>query len=116
MDSLTGDGQGHTIHARDVRPGMVVRNPYGGARGRFLVASEPRPRPDGMVEVDTGDGRTGRFRPQFRLYFDRAETERLAAERDTNQPGPAGRHPETWNTPNDHARGRAADYELDREA
>jgi hypothetical protein len=116
MERETGDTPDRSIHASDVRPGMVVRNPYGGARGRFLVASEPRPRPDGTVEFDTADGRTGRFRPQFRLYFDRAETERLAAERDTNQPCPPGRQPEDWSTPNDHARGRAADYDLDREA
>jgi hypothetical protein len=116
MQRETGEGQTRSIHARDVRPGMVVRNPYGGARGRFLVASEPRPRPDGAVEFDTGDGRTGVFRPQFRLYFDRAETERLAAERNPQQPGPAGRQPETWSPPNGHARGRAADYYLDREA
>jgi hypothetical protein len=116
MQRETGEGQTHSIHARDVRPGMVVRNPYGGARGRFVVASEPRPRPDGAVEFDTGDGRMGVFRPQFRLYFDRAETERLAAERNPQQPGAAERQREDGNTPNDHARGRAADYDLDREA
>src|SRR5260370_38191258 len=93
QDRSTRENQDHSIHARDVRPGMVVWNPYGGARGRALVASEPRERPDGVVEFDTADGRTGVFRPHFRLHFDRAATERLAAERDAEQPGQAGRPP-----------------------
>ncbi len=93
MADVTGDGQDHSIRARDVRPGMVVWNPYGGARGRALVASEPRERPDGAVEFDTADGRTGVFRPHFRLHFDRAATERLAAERDAERQPPAGTPP-----------------------
>jgi hypothetical protein len=76
----------HHIHARDVRPGMVVWNPYGGARGQAEVASEPRRRPDGAIEFDTTDGRTGVFRPHFRLHFDRSATERLAAERAAQHP------------------------------
>jgi len=87
MDGLTSDGQGYSIDARDVRPGMVDWNPYGGRRGRVVVASEPRERPDGAVEFDAADGRTGIFRPQFGLHYDRAATERLAAERNTGQPG-----------------------------
>src|SRR6266542_5993398 len=75
------------IAARDVQPGMIVWNPYGGARGRAEVASEARERPDGTIEFDCADGRTGHFRPQFRLRLDReamdrrdagAEAERLA--------------------------------------
>ncbi len=72
---------GHTIQPRDLRPGMVVWNPYGGYRGRAVVASEPRERADGAVEFDTEDGRTGVFRPQFRLHLDTAATERLKNER-----------------------------------
>ncbi len=108
------DSQDHSIRARDVRPGMVIWNPYGGARGRALVASEPRERPDGAIEFDTADGRTGIFRPHFRLHFDRSATERLAE--DETDPGPTERQLEDWNIHNDHADGLAGEYDLDREA
>ena len=55
------------IDARDVRPGMLVWNPYGGDRGYAVVTSEPRGRPDGTIEFDVADGRTGHFFPQSRL-------------------------------------------------
>jgi hypothetical protein len=90
-----GDRPDHSIHARDVRPGMVVWNPYGGTRGRAEVTSEPRQRPDGAVEFDTADGRTGVFRPHFRLHVDRPATERLAAERAAQRTGLPGGLPET---------------------
>jgi hypothetical protein len=91
----------HSIHARDVQPGMVVWNPYGGARGRAEVASEPRRRPDGTIEFDTADGRTGVFRPDFHLHVDRSATERLAAERAAQRTGSPGTLP--------HAAGRDRD-------
>jgi hypothetical protein len=69
-----------SVRPRDVRPGMVVWNPYGGARGRAQVASEPRERPDGAIEFDTADGRTALFRPGFRaLYLDTEATAQLSA-------------------------------------
>jgi hypothetical protein len=69
------------IRACDVRPGMVVWNPYGGARGRAQVASEPRERPDGAIEFDTADGRTAVFSPGFRaLHLDTEATAQLSAE------------------------------------
>ncbi len=85
----------HCIRPGDVRPGMVVQNPYGGAHGRAVVASEPRERPDGTIEFDTEDGRTGVFRPHFRLYLDRAATERLANQRDTQPPDASANTPRT---------------------
>jgi len=72
----------HGIDARDVRPGDMIWNPYGGARGHAEVASEPRERPDGTIEFDCADGRTGHFRPQFRLRLNRAAMERRDAERE----------------------------------
>jgi hypothetical protein len=87
--------QDSSISARDVRPGMVVWNPYGGARGRALVASDPRERPDGAIEFDTADGRTGVYRPRFRLHFDRAATERLATGQDAERQSGQERLPET---------------------
>ena len=69
-----------SVRPRDVRPGMVVWNPYGGARGRARVASEPRERPDGAIEFDTADGRTALFSPGFRaLYLDTEATAQLSA-------------------------------------
>lgn len=94
MSDFTGPGQEDSIHARDVRPGMVVWNPYGGARGQAVVASQPRERPDGAIEFDTTDGRTGVYRPHFRLHFDRTATQRLAAQRDAERQSQAGRPPE----------------------
>ena len=70
------------IAARDVKPGDVIWNPYGGARGRAEVASEVRWLPDGTVEFDAADGRTGRFRPQFRLRLDTGAMARRDAERE----------------------------------
>jgi hypothetical protein len=69
-----------SVAACDIKPGMIVWNPYGGSRGRLVAASEVRERPDGTVEFDAADGRTGHFRPQFRLRpdwpaMDRAKTE-----------------------------------------
>ncbi len=69
----------HRIDARDVQPGDLIWNPYGGPRGHAEVASEARERPDGTVEFDCADGRTGHFRPQFRLRLDRAAMERRDA-------------------------------------
>ncbi len=73
------------IAARDVQPGMIVWNPYGGARGRAEVASEARERPDGTIEFDCADGRTGHFRPQFRLRLDREAMTRRDVEREAGQ-------------------------------
>jgi hypothetical protein len=39
--------ESHSIDARDVRPGDVVWNAYGGSRGRAEVTSEARERTDG---------------------------------------------------------------------
>jgi hypothetical protein len=75
------DDESRWIEARDVRPGVIAWNPYGGPRGRLEVASEARERPDGAVEFDVADGRTGHFRPTFRLRLDRAAMERAEAER-----------------------------------
>jgi len=97
----TKHSQGHSarddrsIRPGEVRPGMVVRNPYGGAHGRAVVASEPRERPDGTIEFDTEDGRTGVFRPHFRLHLDRAATGRLAQQRDTQRPDAPPNTPRT---------------------
>lgn len=71
-----------TVAARDVQPGMIVWNPYGGRRGRIIVASEPRELPDGTVEFDAADGRTGHFRPVFELLLDPAAMDRAQAGRD----------------------------------
>jgi hypothetical protein len=75
------------IDARDVRPGDVVWNPYGGARGRGEVTSEARERADGTVEFDCADGRTGHFFPHSRLRLDRAAMARRDAERAAAAPG-----------------------------
>jgi len=75
------------IDARDVRPGDVIWNPHGGFRGRAEVTSEPRERPDGTVEFDCADGRTGHFFPQFRLRLDREAMARRDAERDAAAAG-----------------------------
>lgn len=56
--------------------------PLGGPRGRAEVASEVRELADGTVEFDAADGRTGHFRPQFRLRLDREAVERRDAERE----------------------------------
>jgi len=80
----SGKAQDHGICARDVRPGMIVRNPYGGARGRGEVVGEPRQGPDGTIEFDLADGRTGRFRPGFRLDLDTAAPEPTQAEREAD--------------------------------
>ncbi len=82
---MTGEAEREHIEARDVRPGDMIWNPYGGARGHAEVASEPRERPDGTVEFDCADGRTGHFRPQFRLRLDRAAMERRDAEMEAGQ-------------------------------
>jgi len=87
-----------TVRARDVRPGMVVWNPYGGARGRAQVAGEPRERPDGAIEFDTADGRTALFRPGFRLYLDTEATAQLSAGPEAvsaphKRPGQVQQHP-----------------------
>lgn len=74
--------ESHGINASDVKPGMIVWNAYGGSRGRLEVASEVRERADGNVEFDVADGRTGLFRPGFRLRLDRAAMERAAADRE----------------------------------
>jgi hypothetical protein len=58
------------VQAADVEPGMMLWNPYGGDRGRFTAASAARVMPDGSVEVETEDGRTGKFRAGFRLVID----------------------------------------------
>jgi hypothetical protein len=68
------------IDARDVRPGDMIWNPYGGPRGHAEVTSEPRERPDGTIEFDCADGRTGHFGPQFRLRLDRAAMARRDAD------------------------------------
>ncbi len=70
------------IDAGDVRPGDIVWNPYGGARGRAEVTTEARERPDGTIEFDCADGRTGHFRPQFRLRLDREAMDRRDAARE----------------------------------
>ncbi len=82
---MTGEAEREHIEAGDVRPGDMIWNPYGGARGHAEVASEPRERPDGTVEFDCADGRTGHFRPQFRLRLDRAAMERRDAEMEAGQ-------------------------------
>ena len=82
---MTGEAEREHIEARDVRPGDMIWNPYGGARGHAEVASERRERPDGTVEFDCADGRTGHFRPQFRLRLDRAAMERRDAEMEAGQ-------------------------------
>ena len=74
--------ESHSIEASAVRPGDLIWNPYGGARGHAEVASEPRQRPDGSVEFDCADGRTGRFRPQFRLRLNRGAMDSRDAERE----------------------------------
>jgi hypothetical protein len=53
---MTGEAEREHIEARDVRPGDVIWNPYGGARGHAEVASEARERPDGTIEFDCADG------------------------------------------------------------
>jgi superfamily II DNA or RNA helicase/tetratricopeptide (TPR) repeat protein len=75
------DSRWQRIHAQDVKPGMVVRNPYGGSRGRGIVASEARQMPGETVEFDVEDGRTGRFRRHFELGYDHHATRQLAVER-----------------------------------
>ena len=72
----------HRIDACDVQPGDLIWNPYGGARGRAEVTSEARERPDGTIEFDCADGRTGHFRPQFRLRLDREAMDRRDAEKE----------------------------------
>jgi hypothetical protein len=71
-----------SIAAGDLKPGDIAWNPYGGARGRCEVASEVRELPDGTIEFDAAYGRTGHFRPQFRLRLDRAAMRRRDAERE----------------------------------
>jgi len=73
------------IEARDVRPGMLVWNQYGGSRGYAVVTSEPRERPDGTIEFDVADGRTGHFRPQSRLRLIRTAMASAEAEREAGQ-------------------------------
>jgi tetratricopeptide (TPR) repeat protein len=73
------------IHAENVQPAMVVRNPYGGSRGRGVVASEVRQMPNGTVEFEVEDGRTGRFRRHFELDYDHHATQQLATERATTK-------------------------------
>ena len=82
---MSGEPEREHVEARDVRPGMVVWNAYGGVRGRAEVTSEARERPDGTIEFDCADGRTGHFRPQFRLRLDRAAMARRDAEREAGQ-------------------------------
>jgi len=77
--------ESHSIGAREVRPGDVIWNPHGGSRGRAEVTSEPRERPDGTIEFDCADGRTGHFSPQFRLRLDREAMARRDAEKEAGQ-------------------------------
>lgn len=58
-----------SVAAADVTPGQALWNPYGGSRGNFIAASEPRHMPDGSIEIDAEDGRTGRFRPGYELHL-----------------------------------------------
>jgi len=60
---------------------MVTQSPYGGSHGRAVVASETCQMLSGAVPFDAEDGRTGHFRPSFKLDYDRPATERRAAER-----------------------------------
>jgi hypothetical protein len=53
---VSGEHEREHIAARDVRPGDVVWNAYGGARGRAEVTSEARERTDGTIEFDCADG------------------------------------------------------------
>ncbi len=45
-----------TVRASDVEPGMMLRNPYGGTRGRFTAAAAPR-------QLAGGGGNRRRGRP-----------------------------------------------------
>ena len=81
---MSGDREqgSRSVEASAVRPGDRIWNPYGGPQGYAVVASEPRTRPDGTVEFDVTDGRTGHFRPQFRLRLNRSAMEQRDAERE----------------------------------
>ncbi len=66
---MTEQERPRSVEAQHVEPGQHLWNPYGGRLGHFVVASEARPSPDGHVEFEIADGRTGRFRPDFHLYI-----------------------------------------------
>ena len=80
MWPVTEEQRPRYVRAQDVEPGQHLWNPYGGPIGHFVVASQARPAPDGTVEFDAADGRTGRFRPNFHLIINwaamDAQTER----------------------------------------
>jgi hypothetical protein len=78
-----------SIRAVDVRPGMIVWNPQGGRRGRMEVSGEVRQLPDGTVQFDLADGRTGHFTTSFPLRLDRAAMARAAQAGSEPEPAAA---------------------------
>ena len=78
-------GEYEHIEARAVRVGDLIWNPYGGSQGLAEVTSEPRERPDGTIEFDCADGRTGRFFPHSQLRLRRAAMESRDAKREAER-------------------------------